>query len=159
MPLSGQEAIARAEASAASLSRHAAWVPALSDAVVDPAVWRVRLSEQPSGQTPHYFLVTLRRRQVATARMAIDADSGAIREARAIQAESGRLIEFVDPRSVALSLSAAAPAAIEPDPWWQPCRASTSMIDPFFVAVVSGRRFYIRVDGRVFEDVEVIGHG
>jgi hypothetical protein len=159
MPLSGQEAIARVEASAASLSRHAAWVPALSGAVVDPAVWRVRLSKQHSGQTPHYFLVTLRRRTIATARMAIDADSGAIREARAIQVESARLIEFADPRGVALPLSVAAPAAIEPDLWWQPCRASTSMIDPFFVAVVSGRRFYIRVDGRVFEDVEVIGHG
>jgi hypothetical protein len=92
--------------------------------------------------------------------MAIHADTGKIREIRAIEALGSQLIDFVDPLSVVVPLAAAVPPpVVEPDLYWRPSRVSVSMIDPFFIVEVAGRKAYVRVDGRVYYDLAVIGHG
>jgi len=160
MPITAADATASAQANVPGLTHHPTWIPGFHGVTPDPAPWRVRLPEVAASETPYYFIVTFRRGKTATARMAIHADTGAIREMRAIQNAASHLIEFVDPLSVLLPIGGAvSPPIVEPDLFWRPCRASTSMLDPFFVAVIAGRKLFVRVDGQVFHDLAVIGHG
>ena len=161
MPINPADVAALAQSHATALSHHLVWAPGFANATPDPQPWRVRLTDHVAGQTPHYFLVTFRRDKSVTARMAIHADTGKIREIRAIDAFGSKLLDFVDPLSMTFPIVGAPvmPPVVEPDMYWRPSRASTSMIDPFFIVDVNGRKAYVRVDGRVFYDLAVIGHG
>jgi hypothetical protein len=161
MPINPAEAVALAQANASALAQHLIWAPAFLNVTADPHAWRVQLTDVVAGQTPLYYLVTFRRLKPVTARMAIHADTGKIREIRGIQAPGSQLIEFVDPLSTLPPLPAAAALSphVDPDLYWRPSRASTSLIDPFFVVDAAGRKVYVRVDGRVYYDLNVVGHG
>ena len=157
MPIGKTEAVASAEANAAGLRQHRAWLGALDGATAafDPV--KVLLDAGGS-ETPFYFIVTFQRGTLITARMAIHADTGELREAQGVEQTGSQLRAFVNPLSVALT-ALGSPPTVEPDLFWRPCRQSTSMLQPFFVVNSAARKFFVRVDGTVFERLDAVGHG
>jgi hypothetical protein len=158
MAIDAAEALESARLNALALSRHTIWLPAFEGAAITGDAQRVQLPAGSAG-TPFYFIVSFMRESVVTARMAIHADTAEIRELRAIERAGKRLRAFVDPLRVLPAAVIANAPAVEPELYWEPSRASASMLDPFFVVNVSGRRLFVRVDGVVFERLEIIGHG
>ena len=169
MAITKAEAIASAEANADGLRRHLLWQAALDGAVASGTALTVRLEANPP-ESPFYFIVTFAQQSRVTARMAIHADTAAVREAQGIERAGTQLRTFVDPLSVVvpppigtssgvLPVPTGPAPIVEPDLFWRPSRASTSMLQPFFVVHVGARKLFVRVDGTVFDGLDTGGHG
>jgi hypothetical protein len=130
------------------------------------------LIERLSSTDDYYYLVPFSKRgpgrtRTQTARILIDAKTGAFQEIGGIEDPTDRLTPFVDPDEAIGQLIARQPSAPFADgsfkPWvrrenvvrqqqlvWQTCAESRSALRPFFVIVVADVTLYLRADGAWF---------
>ena len=106
-----------------------------------------------------FFIVTIHRdRGGISARLAQDAETGALLEAEGVRKAGAVLPPYVDPQQVVHSRLDAT-VTVKPDAVWRPCRQSTSRFLPFWRFVIDGRPVYVRTDGVVFEELTTTGRG
>lgn len=158
------EAMRFSDQVATSLVKYPIWKAALSRASSRESVLVRRVDRADE----FYYVVTLKRAEQASARMAINARTGALLRCHGISTSDGTLTRWVLPLEVLKAregrplssddschalIVRAATATVLPTLVWRPCSASVTPLMPFHVVAVGDTVAYIRVDGRVYSEL------
>lgn len=154
--------LARARVEAARLSQVPSWTPAFSESSPD-APLLVRRLDYPD---QYFYIVSFHAAGRVTARLRINAETGAYSEGIGIGKSGEELTPWV-PRDTAfnrMSAKVAAdakkqkkkkglqpPIAMEPFYGWKPCAQSFSAMLPFYIFTVGNGTRYARVDGKIYD--------
>jgi len=134
--LTPDEAAQKADRAADQLLKTSArWRASLEGRVVQPPLLIQRLDVNEP-----YYIVPFTRNGRHTAHLIVDATSGELAEANAVENVGDSLPAYLVPPS-------APPSGLPRQLVWQPCRESSSPFLPFYV-LEDGE--YFRVDGKTF---------
>jgi hypothetical protein len=162
--MSATESMRLSDQVATALVKYPIWKAALAGASSRESVLVRRVDRADE----FYYVVTLAKAGQASARMAIDARTGALLRCHGISVSKARLTKWVPPLQVLkaregrpLGFKAgceslvvrAATANVLPTLVWRPGSASVTPLLPFHVVAIGDTLAYIRVDGRIYSEL------
>lgn len=153
--------LVHANAEAARLSAVPSWTPAFSESSPDAPLLVQRLDKPDQ----YFYIVSFHAGDRVTARLRINAQSGAYAEGIGIGKSGDALTPYKTRQAAYRQVTARVaedakkrkkkgplPAiAIQPFYGWKPCAQSFSPLLPFYVITVGTATRYVRVDGKIYD--------